>query len=148
MNILEIYQDLILDHGTNPRNNHKLKTFNYNIEGLNPLCGDKIHIYINIKNKIIKNISFTGHGCAISIASASMMTEIIKNKTIKNSINILENFKKSIKKENKNKYYLGKLESLSKIKFFPSRIKCVTLSWNTLKLIIEKNKKELNNENK
>ena len=85
MDIKELYQDIILDHGKNPRNKNKCKDFNKDAKGHNPLCGDKVHVYIKLdKEKKVEDISFEGEGCAISMASASIMTEIVKGKEFKN----------------------------------------------------------------
>ena len=98
MDIKELYQEIILDHGKNPRNKNKLIGFNKNAKGHNPLCGDKIHIYLKLnKDKKVENISFEGEGCAISIASASIMTQIIKGKEFNVAKKILEQFLNMLK---------------------------------------------------
>ncbi len=141
MNIKELYQEIIIDHGTNPRNNFKIKNYNYNKTGFNPLCGDTIDLYLFIENNNIKDISFQGQGCSISIASVSIMTEIIKNKTIKEALNIFNIFNHIIKNKKYNKSEIDnlyKLKALGNVKKFPTRIKCATLAWHTLKIIIKK----------
>ncbi|HFL8794885.1 MAG TPA: SUF system NifU family Fe-S cluster assembly protein [Candidatus Azosocius sp. HAIN] len=139
MNINELYKEIIIDHGTNPRNYKILPISNYTYKGYNPICGDTIHIYIYIKNNIIKNISFQGKGCSISIASASIMTEEFIDKNINYAIKLHNLF---------NKYLLGnketiiindKLKALSGIKNFPARIKCATLAWYSFKKAIKTN---------
>ena len=136
MNINELYKEIIIDHGTNPRNYKILTSSNYKYKGFNPICGDSIHIYINIKNNIINNISFQGKGCAISIASASIMTEEFINKYINQAINLYNVFQKCLNNDS-DIIINEKLRALSTIKNFPSRIKCATLAWYTFKTAIK-----------
>ena len=139
MKISQLYQDIIIDHSNNPRNNKKMDNATHQIKAFNPLCGDNIIIYLLINNNIIKNISYTGDGCAISIASVSIMTEIIENKNITEAMDIFNIFQDFlINKKNKNKinHTSYKLKALSNVKNFPSRIKCATLAWHSLKSII------------
>ena len=99
MDIKELYQEIVLDHGKNPRNKNKCEGFNKDAKGHNPLCGDKVHVFIKLdKDKKVENISFEGEGCAISIASASIMTEIIKGKNFNVAKKILENYNKEVEK--------------------------------------------------
>ena len=101
MELKELYQEIILDHGKNPRNKGKCKNFNNDAKGHNPLCGDKVHIYLQlISDKKILDLSFEGEGCAISLASASILTDIIKRKRFKCIKNIIENFLNLIKERN------------------------------------------------
>ena len=138
MDIKELYQEIVLDHGKNPRNKNKCAGFSNDAKGHNPLCGDKVHIYLKLdKEKKIEDISFEGEGCAISIASASIMTETIKGKDFNVAKKILENFLNMLKKGSK----LGinslsedentTMMSLSGVKRFPMRVKCATLAWHT-----------------
>ena len=136
MNINELYKEIIIDHGTNARNYKILTTSNYIYKEFNPICGDSIHIYIYIKNNIIKNISFQGKGCAISIASASIMTEEFIDKNINQAIKLYNLFQICLTKNN-TVITNEKLKALANIKNFPSRIKCATLAWYTFKTAIK-----------
>jgi nitrogen fixation NifU-like protein len=139
MNLKELYQEIILDHGQNPHNLKKIENFNKEAKGYNPLCGDKVHIYLNLDdNKNIKDISFEGSGCAISMASASIMTDLLKNKKEKEVQEVVKDFLEMIKEkpELSTKVLLEdekmKLMCLSGVKKYPMRVKCATLSWHTL----------------
>ena len=134
MNIKFIYQEFISDHSNNPRNNFKILHPTHAAKGFNPVCGDKFEIFINIKNKTIYDISFIGNGCAISVASTSIMTDMIKHKSIKYASLITQKFHKVIYEDYK--YNLGKLNVLKGVKNFPGRLKCATLSWHILQSII------------
>ena len=138
MELKELYQEIILDHGKNPKNKGKCLGFNHEAEAHNPLCGDKVHIYLNLdKENIVKDISFEGEGCAISLASASILTETLKNKDLNLTKNISENFLEMIK--NKKKLLINSLDedqittlsSLSGVQEFPMRVKCATMAWHT-----------------
>ena len=154
MDIKELYQEIILDHGKNPRNKNICKDFNKDAKGHNPLCGDKVHIFLKLNNdKKLEDISFEGEGCAISIASASIMTEIIKGKEFNIAKKIQEDFLNMIKEGSKlSMNSLSDVEnttmmSLSGVKRFPMRVKCATLAWHTFVEAIEGNKKIVNTEN-
>ena len=138
MELKELYQEIILDHGKNPKNKGKCLGFNREAEAHNPLCGDKVHIYLNLdKENIVKDISFEGEGCAISLASASILTETLKNKDLNLTKNISKNFLEMIK--NKKKLLINSLDedqittlsSLSGVQEFPMRVKCATMAWHT-----------------
>ena len=138
MDIKELYQEIVLDHGKNPRNKNKCVGFNKDAKGHNPLCGDKVHVYLKLdNNKKVEDISFEGEGCAISIASASIMTETIKGKEFNVAKNILEHFLNMLKEGSKMRINsLSEDEnttmmSLSGVKRFPMRVKCATLAWHT-----------------
>ncbi len=146
MELKELYQEIILDHGKNPRNYGKCENFTNDAKGHNPLCGDKVHIYTNLdKDKKILDISFEGEGCAISLASASILTEILKGKNFNLAKAIIENFL-SLIKENKlitlnslDDNQKTTLMSLSGVKDFPMRVKCATMAWHTLTSVLDKN---------
>ena len=153
MDIKELYQEIILDHGKNPRNKNICKDFNKDAKGHNPLCGDKVHIFLKLNNdKKLEDISFEGEGCAISIASASIMTEIIKGKEFNIAKKIQEDFLNMIKEGSKlSMNSLSDAEnttmmSLSGVKRFPMRVKCATLAWHTFKEAVEGNRKIVNTE--
>tara|TARA_B100001750_G_scaffold114531_1_gene90392 strand:- start:212 stop:682 length:471 start_codon:yes stop_codon:yes gene_type:complete len=153
MNIKELYQEIILEHGKNPRNLRKTDNFNKDAKGYNPLCGDSVHVYLKLdkKNKV-EDISFEGSGCAISMASASIMTDLIKGKEgneVKEIINdFLEMIKVNpeLKSKNLKDDEKTKLMCLSGVKQYPMRVKCATLSWHTLISAIENKKEEINTE--
>ena len=127
----ELYQDIILEHGKNPRNFGKLKTADFIAEASNPVCGDGYRVYLKISQNTIKDISFDGEGCLISKASASLMTEILKNKTIKDAVEVFNRFKRLLKRgTSKN---TGKLAVFSGIYKFPARIQCALLPWYIIK---------------
>ena len=147
--IEELYQEIIIDHSRNPRNFGKLDTANKTAEGYNPLCGDQITLYIELKDKLINKIKFSGSGCAISKASASLMTETINQKTESEAIIIFNNFRQMITKTTDEDYdsdILGDLEILKGVSAFPSRIKCATLAWHALKSILDNNNQQISTE--
>jgi nitrogen fixation protein NifU and related proteins len=153
MDLTELYQDLILDHGQKPRNFGKLKLYNHDAKGHNPLCGDNIHLYLNLDKKgIVTDLSFEGSGCAISVASSSIMTEIVKNKSEKKAKELLDAFFKMIKDNNDLKKIdlteneKIKFQSLSGVNKFPMRVKCATLCWHTLKAAFDNQKQPINSE--
>jgi|TARA_B100000214_G_scaffold312459_1_gene244762 nitrogen fixation NifU-like protein len=139
MNLKELYQEIILDHGKNPRNLRKSENFNKDAKGHNPLCGDHVHVFLKIdENKKVEDISFEGHGCAISMASASIMTDLVRGKEEFEVKEILNDFLEMIKEKDELKTNLlkedekTKLMCLSGVKQYPMRVKCATLSWHTL----------------
>ena len=148
MDLKELYQEIILDHGKNPRNKKKCNNFNRDAEGYNPLCGDKVHVFLKINNnKQVEDISFEGQGCAISMASASIMTETIKGKDFNVAKKIILEFLDMIKQGSKIR--INSLDSdqnttmmsLSGVKQFPMRVKCATLAWHTLMSAADKKNK-------
>ena len=154
MNLKELYQEIILDHGKNPRNLRKTENFNKDAKGHNPLCGDKVHIYLKLnENKKVEDISFEGQGCAISMASASIMTDLLKGKEEKEVKEIVNDFLEMIKEKDEIKTNLlkddekTKLMCLSGVKQYPMRVKCATLSWHTLTSAINRSQNEINSEN-
>ena len=153
MNLKELYQEIILDHGKNPRNLRKTENFNKDAKGHNPLCGDKVHIFLKLNdNKKLEDISFEGQGCAISMASASIMTDLLKGKEEKEVKEIVTDFLEMIKEKDEIKTNLlkddekTKLMSLSGVKQYPMRVKCATLSWHTLTSAIDNFQNEINTE--
>tara|TARA_X000000950_G_C13639154_1_gene546829 strand:+ start:162 stop:605 length:444 start_codon:yes stop_codon:yes gene_type:complete len=139
MDIKELYKEIILDHGKNPRNFGRCRGFNADASGHNPLCGDKVHIYAKLNDdKRILDLSFEGEGCAISLASASILTDIIKGKEYNVSAKIINDFLRMIKVKEKislnslNDDQITTMMSLSGVKEFPMRVKCATMAWHTL----------------
>ena len=153
MNLKELYQEIILDHGKNPRNLGKFENFNKDAKGHNPLCGDKVHLFLKLdENKKVIDISFEGEGCAISMASASIMTDLIKGKNENEVKEIIEKFLDMIKeKDDINTNLLNddekiKLMSLGGVKNYPMRVKCATLSWHALSSALNDFQKEISTE--
>jgi nitrogen fixation NifU-like protein len=131
----ELYQEVILDHNKSPRNYHRMEDADRKIEGYNPLCGDHFTLFIKLENDVIKDISFEGAGCAISKASASVMSSTVKGKTIKEAEELFEKFHKLVLGEgNPEEDFekLGKLAAFSGVTEYPARVKCATLAWHTL----------------
>jgi len=130
--LLDLYQELILDHGTCPRNYGRLrgKTVGQ-AEGVNPLCGDKVTIYLRLEEERVKEIQFEGRGCAISVASASLMTELFQGKTVTEVEELWRSFKEVLITEVTPSEKLGKVLALTGVKAFPARVKCATLAWHT-----------------
>ena len=145
MELKELYQEIILDHGKNPRNKGKCEGYTNDAKAHNPLCGDKVHIFLKLNNeKLVEDLSFEGEGCAISLASASILTELTKGKDLSLIKKISEDFLSMIK--NKSKITLNSLTedqvttitSLSGVQEFPMRVKCATMAWHTLLSAVEK----------
>ena len=153
MNLKELYQEIILDHGKNPRNLGKFENFNKDAKGHNPLCGDKVHLFLKLdENKNVNDISFEGEGCAISMASASIMTDLMKGKSEKEAKEIIDKFLDMIKeKDDINTNLLEedertKLMSLGGVKNYPMRVKCATLSWHALSSALDDFQKDVTTE--
>jgi|TARA_B110000438_G_C15775632_1_gene633914 nitrogen fixation NifU-like protein len=153
MNLKELYQDIILEHGKNPRNFGKCNGYNHQAEGYNPLCGDKVHVYLKLNNeKNVEELTFEGSGCAISMASTSIMTELVKGKSLESAKSIIDSFLSMIKTGSNIKIsdldedQKIKIMSLSGVKQYPMRVKCATLSWHTLSSAMSSKTKEPNTE--
>ena len=153
MNLKELYQEIILDHGKNPRNLRRTENFNKDAKGHNPLCGDSVHVYLKLDNKNkVEDISFEGSGCAISMASASIMTDLVKGKEENEVREITNDFlgmikiNPNLKSKNLNDDEKTKLMCLSGVKQYPMRVKCATLSWHTLISAIDNKNEEINTE--
>ena len=136
----ELYQEVILDHYKNPRNHCVLENATNMAQGRNPLCGDELKVYLNINKDIIESVSFVGGGCAIAQASASLMTEIIAGKSIKEAHALFEAFHILLtKSEGDVDAAFGKLCVLAGVREFPARVKCATLAWHTLEAALKQN---------
>ena len=140
-NLNELYQEVILDHNQNPRNHKKLETCSHVADGHNPLCGDQLTLYLNIKNDIIEDVSFTGSGCAISTATASIMTTVLKGQTIISAIELFNIAHELITTGQSKKEAPAKLMVLSGVHKYPVRVKCASLSWHTMKNALEEHTK-------
>ena len=153
MDLKQLYQDIILEHGKSPRNLGKCDRHSHEAKGYNPLCGDKVHVYLKLDNgKKVEDLTFEGDGCAISLASASIMTELVKGKSFDEVKDIMNAFLNMIKNTSEiqsnhlDEDEKTKLMSLSGVKQFPMRVKCATLSWHTLNSAIKRKKEEVNTE--
>jgi len=136
----DLYQEVILEHSRTPRNFRELKTANHKAEGYNPLCGDRFVVYLQMDGDSIQDIAFQGSGCAISKASASMMTQSLKGKTKAEAEELFSRFHKVVTGQlpaNGNAEELGKLAVFSGVSEFPVRVKCATLAWHTLEAALE-----------
>ena len=145
MELKELYQEIILDHGKNPRNKGKCDGYTNDAKAHNPLCGDKVHIYLKLNNeKLIEDLSFEGEGCAISLASASILTEVTKGKDLsfikklsEDFLNIIK-YKKKLTLNSLTEDQVTTITSLSGVQEFPMRVKCATMAWHTLLSAVEK----------
>jgi len=153
MDLKELYQDIILEHGKSPRNFGKCEMYTHQAKGHNPLCGDQVQVYLKLNNKKkVEDLSFEGSGCAISIASTSIMTELVKGKSIETAKKIVTDFLNMIK--NTSEIKSNDLDedqkitimSLSGVKQYPMRVKCATLAWHTFSSAVEGKKEEVNTE--
>ncbi|MAH60824.1 MAG: SUF system NifU family Fe-S cluster assembly protein [Legionellales bacterium] len=140
--LMMLYQQLIVDHGKNPRNFGCMPDCSHHQEGHNPVCGDELTLYLSIKSNLIEDAMFSGKGCAISMASASLMTSAIKGHTVEYANELFQSFHQLMLEEEAPELDLGKIAVLSGVKKFPTRIKCATLGWHALKNILE-NKNEV-----
>ena len=134
----DLYQDTILDHFRNPRNFHRIKQANRHADGSNPLCGDKLRVYAVIEREVIRDIGFTGTGCAIFIASASMMTESVRGKTIGEAKAVCERFHQLVDGPARQAEPTAteKFSVFSGVRGYPARVKCAALPWSTLEAVI------------
>jgi nitrogen fixation NifU-like protein len=143
----ELYQEVILDHYKKPRNFRKLEEARH-VEGYNPLCGDKVTVYVQLEGDLVRDVSFQGSGCAISTASASMMTESLKGKTRAQAEAIFQSFHNLLtgKPQSSDGGGLGKLEVFAGVREFPVRVKCATLAWHTFHAALEGEDKTVSTE--
>ena len=153
MDLKQLYQEIILEHGKSPRNFGKCEKYTHQAKGHNPLCGDQVQVYLKLnKENKVENLSFEGSGCAISIASTSIMTESVKGKDLGITKKIIIDFLNMIKNTQEIKSndldddQKTKIMSLSGVKQYPMRVKCATLAWHTLTSAIEGKKEEVNTE--
>lgn len=139
LDLRELYQELIIDHNNNPRNFRALPPPASKVEGHNPLCGDKITLYLRVEDAQVKDISFQGVGCAISQASASLMTEVLMGKTVSDAKALFQNFHELMTASNEEALPdCGKLQALVGVRAYPARVKCATLAWHTLEAALQK----------
>lgn len=139
MDLRELYKDVIVDHNRSPRNFRKIPDASRTREGFNPLCGDKLTLYVKLDGERIIDLSFEGSGCAISVASASLMSQHLRGKTIAEAEQLFERMHGLLTRDDPDADLeaLGKLAALSGVREFPSRVKCASLCWHTLKSALE-----------
>ncbi len=131
--INDLYKEVILDHSRKPHNFGPMENPSLTAEGFNPLCGDRLTLELKLENGVVKDARFKGAGCAISVASASLMTDALKGKTREEVDRMFEKFHQMLTSENGAAPELGKLEVFSGVREFPARVKCATLAWHTMK---------------
>ena len=143
----ELYQEQILEHSKAPRNFRELQNANHKAEGYNPLCGDHFTIYLDLEGDKIHDVTFQGSGCAISKASASMMTQIVKGKSKEEAAKLFEQFHSLVTGQaNGDRESLGKLDVFAGVSEFPVRVKCATLAWHTLQAAMEGTQEKISTE--
>jgi len=133
----DLYQEVILDHNKRPRNFRVIEPSTHHADGHNPLCGDQVTVYLDVHDGIIQDIAFQGSGCAISSASASLMTEALKGKPIAEVEPLFEEFHDVVMGSSEPSPHLGKLAVLAGVRDFPGRVKCATLAWHALRAALE-----------
>ncbi len=136
MDLKDLYRDVIIDHNRAPRNFRRIDPPRQDAEGHNPLCGDKLHVYLRLDDGTIDDISFEGSGCAISVAAASLMTEVLKGKTIDAANQVFDQMQDLLVGDDRDSVdlaALGKLAALAGVREFPTRVKCATLCWHTMR---------------
>ena len=140
--LTELYQEVILDHNRRPRNFHALADASHSAEGYNPLCGDRLTLYLKVADGVLTDVAFEGAGCAISKASASMMTDALKGKSIAEAQALFDRFHRMVTTPpDKPVEDLGKLSALAGVREFPVRVKCASLAWHTLKAAMANEKR-------
>ncbi|MFA5663415.1 Fe-S cluster assembly sulfur transfer protein SufU [Castellaniella sp.] len=127
----ELYQEVIFDHNRSPRNFHAMPDASHQADGHNPLCGDQLTVYAKVADGVVQEVSFVGHGCAISTASASLMTEAVRGQSVADVERLFRSIHQMLTEAHPD-CDLGKLEVLSGVREFPARVKCATLAWHTL----------------
>ena len=140
LDIQDLYQEMILDHNKRPRNYRVIEEADFSAEGYNPLCGDRVTVFVNLDGDVVKEVTFQGSGCAISTASASLMTESLKGKTLEQAQALFQQFHRlltggTVVQSEESR--LGKLEVFSGVCKYPARVKCATLVWHTVNAALE-----------
>lgn len=140
MDLKDLYQEIIVDHNRDPRNFYEMTSPTRDANGFNPLCGDKLHLFLKMDGECIEEASFVGKGCAISTASASLMTEAIRGKTVEEAMALFERFHQMVTTDAPiDTTQIDRLSALAGVRTFPSRVKCATLAWHTLAAILNDN---------
>lgn len=147
MNVLaELYQEVILDHNRRPRNFGRPEQFSHQAEGYNPLCGDRVQIFLSIEEGRVKEAHFHGTGCAISTASASALTEAVQGKSLEEVKELFSRFRSMLTQDEAGENDLGELNAFQGVRQYPIRVKCATLAWHTLKAALEEPEKTVSTE--
>lgn len=148
MDLKSLYQDIIVDHNRSPRNFRRIEDATRRIDGYNPLCGDRLTLYVKLDGDVIEDVSFEGSGCAISTASASLMTESLKGRRVADAKQMFESMRDLLTRDDSgvDPDSLGKLAALEGVRDYPSRVKCATLCWHTLHSALEGNDKPVTTE--
>jgi nitrogen fixation NifU-like protein len=137
--LTDLYQEVILDHNRRPRNYRTIEGASHHAEGYNPLCGDRLNLYVQVDGDVIRDVAFQGSGCAISKASASLMTDAVKGQTVAEARSLFERFHHVVTTPPEQPVEdLGKLSVLAGVRAFPVRVKCASLAWHTLKAALER----------
>jgi nitrogen fixation protein NifU and related proteins len=137
--LTDLYQEVILDHNRRPRNFRAIASPSHHAEGYNPLCGDRLNLYVQVHGDTITDVAFEGSGCAISKASASLMTDALKGKTVSEANSLFERFHRVVTTPPDQPVEdLGKLSVLAGVREFPVRVKCASLAWHTLKAALDR----------
>jgi nitrogen fixation protein NifU and related proteins len=144
----ELYQQVILDHNKNPRNYKEIANASRRVEGYNPLCGDHYTVFLNLDGETIREVSFTGNGCAISKASASVMSSTVKGKSREEASRLFDTFHRLVTGDPSglDAADLGRLAAFSGVSEFPARVKCATLAWHTLRTALEGQQESVSTE--
>jgi nitrogen fixation protein NifU and related proteins len=144
----ELYQQVILDHNKNPRNYKEIANASRRVEGYNPLCGDHYTVFLNLDGETIREVSFTGNGCAISKASASVMSSTVKGKSKEEATRLFDTFHRLVTGDASglDAADLGRLAAFSGVSEFPARVKCATLAWHTLRTALEGEQESVSTE--
>ncbi len=145
----ELYQEVILDHNRRPRNFRSIEDASRRAEGYNPLCGDRLTVFLRLDGDVVRDVSFTGSGCAISKASASLMTDAVKGKTVGEASRLFDAFHAMVTTPSTTEpdvSGLGKLAVLAGVREFPARVKCASLAWHTLKAALTAEAEEVSTE--
>lgn len=137
MQVQDLYRDVILDHNRSPRNFRRIDPASRTAQGLNPLCGDKLTLYLSLDGERIEDVAFEGSGCAISVASASLLTEAVKGRSREEARRLAGRMRELLTSDTASGEDLGKLAALSGVRQFPSRVKCASLAWHALSAALE-----------
>jgi nitrogen fixation protein NifU and related proteins len=147
MDLNDLYQEVILDHNRRPRNFRTIEPASHHAEGHNPLCGDRLSLYLQVTDGSIADVAFQGSGCAISKASASLMTDAVKGQSVETVLRMFEQFHRMVTTPPDQPVEgMGKLSALAGVREFPVRVKCASLAWHTLKAAIDRGNGEVSTE--
>lgn len=147
MDLDDLYQEVILDHNRRPRNFRTIEPASHHADGHNPLCGDRLSLYLQVTDGSIADVAFQGSGCAISKASASLMTDAVKGQSVEAALRMFEQFHRMVTTPPDQPVEgMGKLSALAGVREFPVRVKCASLAWHTLKAAIDRGNGEVSTE--